>query len=165
MGKDYYKILGVSKSVTQDELKKAYKKLALKWHPDRVPPDQKDVAQTKFQEIGEAFEVLSDPEKKRVYDQVGEEGLKGGIPSGDSSGSHFIFQPKLNHALPIYFSGGPGPGTFHFSSSSSGPGGSFSFSSGEDIFQRFFGTSDPFAAESGGGHGPFAQFGGEQIIE
>jgi DnaJ-class molecular chaperone len=70
MGKDYYKILGVSRSASQEEIKKAYRKLALKWHPDRVAPEKKDEAQAKFQEIGAAFDVLSDPEKKRIYDQV-----------------------------------------------------------------------------------------------
>lgn len=146
MGKDYYKILGVGKSVTPEDLKKAYKKLALKWHPDRVPPDQKDAAQTKFQEIGEAFEVLSDPEKKKVYDQVGEEGLKGGFPSGDAGG-------------------GGGGGGQSFQQFGGMPGGSFKFSSGEDIFARFFGTSDPFAANDnspfgGGGMGGMGGMGG-----
>ena len=85
MGKDYYKALGVAKGATADEIKKAYRKLALKWHPDRVEPAKKDEAQSKFQELGEAFEVLSEPEKRKVYDQVGEEGLQGGF-SGDESG-------------------------------------------------------------------------------
>jgi DnaJ-class molecular chaperone len=62
MGKDYYKILGVTKSASEEDIKKAYKKMAMKWHPDRC---NKPEAQEKFQEIGEAFEVLSDNEKKR----------------------------------------------------------------------------------------------------
>eukprot|EP00601_Ochromonadales_sp_CCMP2298_P018481 CAMPEP_0173270192 /NCGR_PEP_ID=MMETSP1143-20121109/107_1 /TAXON_ID=483371 /ORGANISM="non described non described, Strain CCMP2298" /LENGTH=163 /DNA_ID=CAMNT_0014206583 /DNA_START=936 /DNA_END=1426 /DNA_ORIENTATION=- len=78
MSKDFYKILGVPRSASEADIKKAYRKQALKWHPDRVPPEKKDEAQTKFQEIGEAFETLSDKEKKRIYDQVSD------IPSGFS---------------------------------------------------------------------------------
>jgi curved DNA-binding protein len=67
--KDYYKILGVDKNATQDEIKKAYRKLALKYHPDRNPGDK--AAEEKFKEITEANEVLSDPEKRKKYDQLG----------------------------------------------------------------------------------------------
>jgi DnaJ family protein B protein 4 len=69
MGKDYYKILGVAKSAKEDEIKKAYRKGALKWHPDRNPSNQEE-AQSKFQEVGEAYEVLSLEKKRRIYDQV-----------------------------------------------------------------------------------------------
>lgn len=61
--KDYYKILGVDKNATQDEIKKAYRKLALKYHPDRNPDDK--TAEEKFKEVTEAHEVLSDPEKRK----------------------------------------------------------------------------------------------------
>lgn len=75
MGKDYYKILGVSRSATDDDLKKAYRKLALKYHPDKnKSPD----AEERFKEVAEAYEVLSDKKKREVYDQCGEEGLQGG---------------------------------------------------------------------------------------
>lgn len=84
MGKDYYDILGVSKSATTDEIKKAYKKLALKWHPDRNQ-DNKEFAEEKFKEIAEAYEVLSDEEKRKIYDQFGEEGLKGGAMPGGAT--------------------------------------------------------------------------------
>lgn len=67
--KDYYKILGVEKSATQDEIKKAYRKLAMKYHPDRNPGNKS--AEEKFKEITEANEVLSDPEKRKKYDALG----------------------------------------------------------------------------------------------
>ena len=67
--KDYYKILGVQKNASQDEIKKAYRKLALKYHPDKNPDDKQ--AEERFKEIGEAWEVLRDPEKRKKYDQLG----------------------------------------------------------------------------------------------
>merc|ERR1711962_1173048 len=73
MGKDYYKILGVTKGASDDEIKKAYRKLALKYHPDK---NQTAGAEEKFKEIGEAYDELSDSKKKQIYDQYGEEGLK-----------------------------------------------------------------------------------------
>ena len=78
---DYYKVLGVSRDATDAQLKKAYRKLALKWHPDKNQ-DNREAASEKFKEIGEAYAVLSDKKKRAVYDQYGAEGLKGGIPAG-----------------------------------------------------------------------------------
>lgn len=71
MGKDYYKTLGISKGATEEDVKKAYKKQALKWHPDK---NKSAAAEEKFKEIAEAYEVLSDPKKREIYDQHGEEG-------------------------------------------------------------------------------------------
>jgi molecular chaperone DnaJ len=73
--RDYYEVLGVSKSASADEIKRAYRRMALKYHPDKNPND-KD-AEAKFKECAEAYEVLSDPEKRQRYDQFGYEGLRG----------------------------------------------------------------------------------------
>lgn len=82
--KDYYKILGVSRNATQDEIKKAFRKLALKYHPDRNPGDK--VAEENFKDLNEANEVLSDPNKRARYDQLGESYSRwqqgGGNPGG-----------------------------------------------------------------------------------
>ena len=75
MPRDYYDILGVSKDASAQEIKKAYRKLALQYHPDRNPDDPS--AEDKFKEASEAYEVLSDDEKKGVYDRFGHEGLQG----------------------------------------------------------------------------------------
>ncbi|NBV31402.1 MAG: J domain-containing protein, partial [Bacteroidetes bacterium] len=67
--KDYYQILGVPRSADAKEIKKRYRTLAAKYHPDKNPDDPK--AEAKFKEVGEAYEVLKDPEKRKLYDQVG----------------------------------------------------------------------------------------------
>jgi len=126
MGKDYYGILGVPKNATEADIKKAYRKQALKWHPDRNQ-DNKEAAEARFKEVAEAFEVLNDPKKKDIYDKFGEEGLKGGIPEG-------------------------GPGGFEgFQGFSQGAPGGYSFrfnpTNADDIFKQFFGDM------GGGGFG------------
>lgn len=74
MGKDYYKILGIAKGASEEDVRKAYRKMALKFHPDK---NKNAGAEEKFKEIAEAYEVLSDKKKRDVYDRYGEEGLKG----------------------------------------------------------------------------------------
>jgi len=73
--RDYYEILGVRKGATPEELKKAYRELALSSHPDRVPPEKKKEAENKFKEISEAYGVLTDPQKRALYDQYGHAGV------------------------------------------------------------------------------------------
>lgn len=169
MGKDYYNILGISRDADDDTIKKAYRKLgkvlnallnnkkinekkneqrtnihpfdlALKWHPDRNK-DKPDVAKAKFQEVGEAYEVLSDKNKRAVFDQYGEEGLKGGPMPNDAGGAG---------GFPGGATGGfPGGGTFRFTSTGPGGAGGTSFhpSDADDIFKHFF------ASFGGGGMG------------
>ncbi|MDD3374362.1 MAG: molecular chaperone DnaJ, partial [Candidatus Omnitrophica bacterium] len=83
MKKDYYEILGVKREATISEIKKAYRKLALSHHPDRVPEDKKKSAEEKFKEISEAYAVLSDPSKRKTYDQFGHAGIDQNYTSDD----------------------------------------------------------------------------------
>ncbi|KAL4424051.1 hypothetical protein ABPG75_001352 [Micractinium tetrahymenae] len=106
MGRDFYAILGVKKDATEEELKKAYRKLALKWHPDRNR-DKVEEATEKFKEVSEAYDVLSDAQKREIYDAYGEEGLKGGAPPpGAAEGAGFA-------GFPGGGGGGGGGGAYH----------------------------------------------------
>lgn len=137
MGVDYYKILGVSRNAKPNEIKKAYHQLALKYHPDKNN-DNREEAERKFKEVSEAYDVLSDEKKKKIYDLYGEEGLKGGVPE-DGAGPG---------GAGMHFSGGM-PGGMH--------GATYHFSNTDafNIFNQFFGSSDPFAGgEAFGGGGP-----------
>ena len=81
--RDYYEVLGVSKNASEDDIKKAYRSLAKKYHPDLNPDDKE--AETKFKEVNEAYEILSDPDKKSKYDRFGHAGVDpsfGGGPGG-----------------------------------------------------------------------------------
>lgn len=123
MGRDFYKILGVSRDCTKEDLKKAYRKLALKWHPDKNP-DNREQASEKFKEIAEAYAVLNDDEKRKIYDQYGEEGLQMGA-GGDDSG-----EPGVHHVYSNFGNIDP-----------------------SEIFKEFFGTSNIFDIPGFGGMG------------
>src|ERR1044071_5714828 len=80
--RDYYEVLGVGKNASAEEIKKAYRKVAMQYHPDRNPGDKS--SEDKFKEAAEAYEILSDPDKKRRYDQYGHQGVgsNGGFSGG-----------------------------------------------------------------------------------
>ncbi|CAK0891866.1 unnamed protein product [Prorocentrum cordatum] len=158
MGKDYYQILGVARDASADAIKKGYRKMALKWHPDRHSKSteaQKAAAEEKFKEVAEAFEALSDPQKRAVYDQHGEEGLRGGPPpSGPPAGAAGPFGGAgaafggaggLPPGVRVVFSSGGGAQEF----------GGMSSARAEDLFRSLFG-----GAGLGGGLGGLGGPGG-----
>lgn len=119
MGKDYYKILNLSKGSSDDDIKKAYRKLALKYHPDK---NKESGAEEKFKEVAEAYEILSDPKKKDIYDKYGEEGLKMGGGQGSTGGQgHPGFGGQSGYSYT--WSGDP-----------------------NETFKMFFGNTNPFGA-------------------
>lgn len=100
---DYYKVLGIEKSASDSEIKKAYHKMALKYHPDKVSTSDKETKETKeeytkkFQEISEAYEVLSDPEKRKIYDTMGKEGLSNNFAGGFNGQNPFDIFNMFNN--------------------------------------------------------------------
>jgi len=105
--RDYYEVLGVSKGAAKDELKKAYRKMAIKYHPDKNP-DNKE-AETKFKEAAEAYEVLSNDQKKQRYDQFGHAGM-GGAAGGGAGGFNMDMDDIFSHFGDIFGFGGGGGG-------------------------------------------------------
>jgi curved DNA-binding protein len=128
--KDYYKILGVSRDSSTAEIKKAYRKMAAKYHPDANPDD--DIAVKKFKDISEAYEVLKDPEKKKIYDQVGSEWKRYHRSGGTADDFNWDqYRPK----------GTSGGFTYEYSGNFDdmfGAGGGSPFS---DFFESLFGGS------------------------
>ncbi len=135
---DYYEILGVSKTSSDAEIKAAYRKKALKRHPDR---NKSAGATEKFKEINKAFEVLSDPKKREVYDQYGESAFQHGGPGAPGSGPFSYRQGPFTYTYTNY--GGEGGSSNPFEGVDFG-----GFSDPFEIFEQFFGFQSPF---SGGG--------------
>ncbi len=127
---DYYDILGVSKSASADDIKKAYRKQALEWHPDRHK-DNKEAAEKRFKEINEAYQVLSNPQKKSSYDQYGNANGPQGFPGGQGNP----------------FAGSGNPFTYTYSTGGGSPFGNADFGDPFDIFESFFGGSSPFGGQ------------------
>src|SRR5258708_7743907 len=125
--KDYDEILGISKTATAEEIKRAYRKLALEFHPDRNKSQEADM---KFKEATKAYEVLSDVQKRQTYDQFGASAFEQGGPGGQG--------PSGGNP----FSGG---GPFNYTYSTNAEGFDFGgFSDPFDIFEQFFGGASPF---------------------
>ncbi|XP_063197510.1 dnaJ homolog subfamily B member 2 isoform X1 [Chroicocephalus ridibundus] len=153
---DYYEALGVSRNATAEDIKKAYRKAALKWHPDKNP-DNKEYAEQRFKEIAEAYEVLSDKQKRDVYDRYGKDGLMGAGPGGsraDAGGPEFTFTFRSAHDVFREFFGGRDPFADFFDemlpfSELRGPGPRHH--RGGHFFSPFPGSSDFFASSFSSG--------------
>ena len=145
--KDYYKILGIDKTASSEEVKRAFRKLARKYHPDLNPGDK--TAEARFKELNEAHEVLSDPQKRQQYDQFGQYWQRGGVggaPSGTGVGAGFDFSQygsfdEFINELLGRMGDRPGRQVYTYSTTGGIPGGAGGF---EDIF-RDFRTHTPIA--------------------
>src|SRR3990167_1539787 len=128
---DYYDILGISKGASADEIKKAYRKQALEWHPDRHK-DEKEAAEKRFKEINEAYQILSNPQKRTAYDQYGAAGAQGFGGGGNPFAQGF--------------GGQSGPFTYTYTTDGDGqnPFANMDFGDPFDIFESFFGGGNPF---------------------
>lgn len=125
-GEDYYDILGVDRDASKDEIKKAYRKKAKKYHPDKNP-DNTEEARKKFKRISEAYEVLADDEKRKRYDKYGKRGVEQQFGEGGFDWSDFSHREDVEDVFSDLFGGGRGR-------SRSRGGGGF-----EDLFESFFG--------------------------
>ncbi|MEW6113174.1 MAG: DnaJ C-terminal domain-containing protein [Thermodesulfobacteriota bacterium] len=140
-GKDYYSILGVAKDASTEQIKKAYRKLARKYHPDVNPGDK--AAEEKFKEVSEAHDALSDPEKRKIYDEFGDEGLRAGFDA-EQARQYRQWQQFGSRGRRT---AGPGYyGDFSFE------GGQVRYGGLDEIFRDVFGTG----AGAGAAGGPFA---------
>lgn len=128
---DYYQILGCPRSASDEELKKAYRKLAVKWHPDKNPDNEE--ATKNFQKISEAYATLSDDKKRKIYDQYGKDGVNQADQMGENGGSPFQGGPGVHFAR-----GGPGGSGMHMSSEEA-----------DLLFSHIFGGADPFGSGFG----------------
>ncbi|XP_027625865.1 dnaJ homolog subfamily B member 6 isoform X2 [Tupaia chinensis] len=144
---DYYEVLGVQRHASPEDIKKAYRKLALKWHPDKNP-ENKDEAERKFKQVAEAYEVLSDAKKRDIYDRYGKEGLNGGGGGGSHFDGPFEYGFTFRNPDDVFreFFGGRDP---------------FSFDFFEDPFEDFFGNRrGPRGSRSRGTGSFFSAFSG-----
>lgn len=156
--KDYYKILGVNKNATDAEIKKAFKAAARKYHPDLHPEGKKAEMTEKFKDVNEAYAVLSDKQKRTIYDQVGQENYQnyargGGASSAGRGRSSYSGGNPFGAGYQQY-AGGDGGAYYNFSSNGGGDFGGADFS---DFFQSIFGGIGGFG---GAGRGGFSGFGG-----
>ncbi|WP_345194388.1 molecular chaperone DnaJ [Kistimonas scapharcae] len=106
--RDYYEVLGVSRDVGEKEIKKAYRRMAMKFHPDRNPGDKE--SEEKFKEVNEAFEILSDPQKRAAYDQYGHAGVDPNMGAGAGAGGFGNFSDIFGDVFGDIFGGASGGG-------------------------------------------------------